>query len=164
LVEIPMKWLRFIAVSCVVLGLIGCGGSSTSPSGTVSQQTAGKDSTPQAKEPSNQEKILGAWEPSGEKAPSGLTLEFLPDGKIRRTINENITEASYTVEGDKVTITARGPGGKEEKDTGTITKLTDTELVVKDDKDRQQTFKRKTGGAAAPTTATPRPGGGKSEK
>ncbi len=116
-----MRWFYSVIMPCFILGLAGCGGS-------------------------NKDKIIGVWEvaKSGSGAPAGATIEFTKDGKMKMTVSMNGKEMSmegtYSVEGDKLTATA-GPKG--EKDTATIKKLTDSELVIEDSKGKTDELKKK---------------------
>jgi uncharacterized protein (TIGR03066 family) len=97
----------------------------------------------------NRQKILGVWEvtKSDDGTPAGTTIEFTKDGKMTvkaKVGDETLTlEGIYKLERDKVTLTYREPGGQEMTDTATITKLTDKELILKDDKGKIDEFKRK---------------------
>jgi uncharacterized protein (TIGR03066 family) len=90
--------------------------------------------------------IVGTWKPTKGKLPVGTTFEFTKDGTMR--INLNLcgktvsAERSYRVDGNRITTTDKGPGGKEETKTATIKKLTATELVVEDAKGKTTEFKR----------------------
>jgi uncharacterized protein (TIGR03066 family) len=110
---------------------------------------SGAAPAPPRKEAANQEKILGTWQltKSESGGPLGATLEFTKDGKIKlsatldgKAIN---LEGTYAVDGDKLTVTWKVTGDKDLKDTETITKLTETELVTKDDKGKIEEFKKK---------------------
>jgi uncharacterized protein (TIGR03066 family) len=135
--------LRMTLAGCLVAVLAGCYSSTTKP-------PAGTPTTPKT-EPvaaSNKEKIVGVWEVTkAAEAPPGATIEFTKDGKLIQTAKvegkEMKMEGTYSVEGDKITSTTKGPGGKEAKETATITKLTDTELVTKDEKGKTDEFKKK---------------------
>ena len=134
--EHRMNLPRRSLVICFVVGLVACGAS--------------------AREPSNKEKILGNWEiEKGETVPPGTTFEFTKDGKLKMRFDVNgkkqALDADYTVDGEKLTIALldsngkplKGRDGKEAKETVTITKLTDAELVVKDQKGKIDAFKKK---------------------
>jgi uncharacterized protein (TIGR03066 family) len=140
-----MILLRLTVVAGLAVGLAGCSGSSTG--NTKNTQASTKAPEP-AKEASNKDKIVGTWEVTKSKdAPPGSTLEFTKDGKMKMTATvegKPVTmEATYTVDGDKITNVMKTPDGKEAKETATITKLTDTELVTKDEKGKIDEFKRK---------------------
>ena len=137
-----MRVLRWTVVGCIVIGLAGCGPTSTtkpSPSTTKPEPK---------KEASNQEKILGTWEVTKSKgADPGSTIEFTKDGKMKVTFKkdgkEQKMEATYSVDGNNITSTFKPPEGKEIKDTATIEKLTDTELAIKDKKGDTDEYKKK---------------------
>ena len=54
-------------------------------------------------------------------------------------------EGAYKLDGDKLTVTLRTPEEKDKEltDTVTITKLTDKELITKDQKGKVDEFKKK---------------------
>lgn len=119
-----MKLLRFALVGCLVLGLAGCSSS-------------------------NKDKIVGTWEitkAEGEM-PVGATVEFTKDGKMKVTAEaagmKISLDGTYSVDGDKLAVTMKGPDGKEKKETDTITKLTDKEMELKDPQGKTATFKKK---------------------
>jgi uncharacterized protein (TIGR03066 family) len=136
-----MRVLRWTVVGCLVIGLAGCGPTSTTkPSPSTTK--------PEPKEASNQEKILGTWEVTQSKgAPPGATVEFTKDGKMKVNYKqdgkEQSMEAMYSVDGNKITSKIKLPGGKEEEDTATIEKLTDTEMAIKDKKGDLDEYKKK---------------------
>lgn len=80
-------------------------------------------------------KLVGKWESKDPKAPK-LVVELAKDGKITITGKEGDKEftatGTYKLEGNKISVAVKF-GDKEEKMTRTISKLTDTELVSKDD-------------------------------
>jgi uncharacterized protein (TIGR03066 family) len=149
-----MKWMHAAVLGFLVVGLVGCGDTKSTKdthkdSKTVHTDTGGTSGGDGAgKPPSNKDKILGAWEVAkSEQVPKGSSLEFLKDGKVTMIVKEGKTETkmggTYTVEGDKVTIITKGRDGKEHKDPATIVKLTDTELVTRDDKGKTDEYKKK---------------------
>jgi uncharacterized protein (TIGR03066 family) len=73
-------------------------------------------------------KLLGKWENKDQK----LTVEFLKDGKVSVAGGEFKAEGTYKVDGNKLMLTVKF-GDAETKMTRTVSKLTDTELVSKDD-------------------------------
>jgi uncharacterized protein (TIGR03066 family) len=99
--------------------------------------------------PRYKEKILGTWEVTkSEDSPAGTLVEFAKGGKLKVTVKvpgggTETAEAAYAIDGDKITVTLKGPDGKEMKETAVITKLTDTEMATKDDKGKIDEFKRK---------------------
>jgi uncharacterized protein (TIGR03066 family) len=99
-----------------------------------------KDETIDAK------KLVGKWEPKEKPKGVSVVVEFTKDGKM--TLNSTaddgtklVDESTYKVEGNKLIMTMKVKD-KEETRTTTITKLTDTELVGKDEKGREQTLVR----------------------
>ncbi|MBA4190037.1 MAG: TIGR03066 family protein [Planctomycetaceae bacterium] len=88
-------------------------------------------------------KLIGKWAPVDDKAP--VTIEFTDKGKLTLSIDiggksEKI-EGTYKLEGDKLEM-VMSFGGKEQKETVTISKLTDEEMVGKDSKGKEEKFKR----------------------
>jgi uncharacterized protein (TIGR03066 family) len=85
-------------------------------------------------------KLVGTWTfvktDSKDAPPPGVTLkiEFTKDGKHYQSssFKDKSFKASgtYSVEGDQLTTILKGPGGKETKETVTITELTDKKLVT----------------------------------
>ncbi|MBN9122563.1 MAG: TIGR03066 family protein [Planctomycetes bacterium] len=90
-------------------------------------------------------KLVGKWEPKEKKEGASFVIEFTKDGKVTISVNAKEKEAkfegTYKVDGNKVT-TAIKFGEKEQKETHTIIKLTDTELVSKDEKGKEETLLR----------------------
>lgn len=88
-------------------------------------------------------KLIGKWQPADEKAP--VTVEFADKGKLTLSIDiggktEKI-EGTYKLDGDKLEM-VMSFGGKEQKETVTVTKLTDDEMVGKDSKGKEEKFKK----------------------
>jgi uncharacterized protein (TIGR03066 family) len=146
-----MRWFHCLLVSCLALVLPACGSTSaTAPSGTATGTTP--TSAPPAssadkgevskKEPTNAEKIIGSWElvKSAAGTPPGVLVELTKDGKVKiSTKSGKVFEATYTVDGNKFTVS--GKSGK--KDTSTIKKLRDTELVTETADGKVEEYKRK---------------------
>jgi uncharacterized protein (TIGR03066 family) len=93
--------------------------------------------------------IVGKWEITKTDFGKGLTgsvVEFRQDGTMKSTVKTDGKQeelfASYKVEGDKLHITRtlptpKGPKPTEEETcTTTIKKLTETELIIDEGKDR----------------------------
>jgi uncharacterized protein (TIGR03066 family) len=81
-------------------------------------------------------KLVGKWSPKEQKKGESVVVEFGKDGKLTMTYTgdgkESKREGMYKLDGDKLSVTFK----KDDKDvahTLTVTKLTDTELVTKDD-------------------------------
>jgi uncharacterized protein (TIGR03066 family) len=91
-------------------------------------------------------KLLGKWELAkpDPKAPK-MVLEIMDKGKFTMTVElngkSNKVDGTYKVDGNKIEI-EMNIGGNVMKDTLTITKLTDTEMVSKDSKGMVETLKR----------------------
>ena len=77
-------------------------------------------------------KLLGKWEHKEKK----FFIEFLKDGKVTasgdKAGKEFTSEGTYKLDGNKLMLSMK-IGDDEKKMTRTISKLTDTELVSKDD-------------------------------
>jgi uncharacterized protein (TIGR03066 family) len=118
-----MDLFRFVLWSSLVIELAA--------SHPVAAGKAAAAPAPKAK--INKEKIFGTWLltklPNGDP-PAGYTAEFTKDGKVKTTGDG---EATYEVDGDKLTIHFTSKDGKPRKKTGTIVKLTDRELQIKDE-------------------------------
>jgi len=97
----------------------------------------------------NKEKLVGTWEVvKAEQGalPVGSVVDFGKDGKAKVTHKhdgkESTAEGTYAVEGDKLTVTLKH-GEKESRHVITIKKLTDTEFISANEKDKTAEFKRK---------------------
>ena len=91
-------------------------------------------------------KLVGKWEPKEKPKGVSVVVEFTKDGKM--TINSTsddgtklVDESAYKVDGNKLIMTLKVKD-KEETRTTTITRLTDTELVGKDEKGQERTLVR----------------------
>ena len=87
-------------------------------------------------------KLMGKWEPKD----GPVTVEFADKGKLILTVDlggksEKI-EGTYKVDGDKIEVVLAF-GGKDMKETLTVKKLTDEELVTTDSKGKEEAFKKK---------------------
>jgi uncharacterized protein (TIGR03066 family) len=127
-----MKLLATVIACCVVLALAGPSRADT------------KDAPK-----TNKEKIVGVWELSkseDKNAPVGATVEFTKDGKMIvkfKMEDKAVTiEGTYTIEKDSITSVLKHDD-QEMKETVTIKKLTDKELVVVDGKGKTDEFKKK---------------------
>jgi uncharacterized protein (TIGR03066 family) len=79
-----------------------------------------------------------------EEIPRGATYEFTREGKVKIRMGAVNVEGTYAVDGDKLTITRKAAAaGKDETEAMTITRLTASELVTKDDKGKTDEFKKK---------------------
>jgi uncharacterized protein (TIGR03066 family) len=130
-----MKIMRLATLACLTAGLVIC---SPSSGGT----------TPAPKTKTNKDKLIGTWVVTkSAEAPPEATVEFTKDGKLILSAKvdgkDMKMEGTYTVDGDKITSVTKVSGGKELKETVTIIKLTNTELVTKDEKGKTDEFKRK---------------------
>ena len=93
-------------------------------------------------------KIVGKWEitKSEGEEPVGTVVEFAKDGKFSITVKADGKDVkfdgTYKIEKDKL-ITEATVGGKAEKDTDTIKKLTDDEMQLENRDKKLVTLKRK---------------------
>jgi uncharacterized protein (TIGR03066 family) len=91
-------------------------------------------------------KLIGKWEPAkADKDAPAFVLEFADKGKFSVSFTVDgkpmKVEGTYKVDGNKVEVTMTF-NGKEVKETHTVTKLTDDEMVSKDSKGKEETLKR----------------------
>ncbi len=108
-------------------------------------------------------KLIGKWEPVPEKVdkkkdkkeedktPAGpplppTVIEFTKDGKLFVTVGEAgrdyRLDGTYQLAADKLIVSFKLPD-KEVKETLTVKKLTDAELVTEDSKNQIETLRRK---------------------
>jgi uncharacterized protein (TIGR03066 family) len=92
------------------------------------------------------DKLTAVWQVTkSADLPPGASIEFAKDSKLKITIPTDdkpiMFEGTWSVDGKdlKVAVTV---DGKEEKQTLKIVELTDTKLVTKDEKDKQDEFKK----------------------
>ena len=89
-------------------------------------------------------KLIGKWETTDKKAL--MLIEFTADGKIYLTSGPPGTElkvdGTYKLDKDKLAVQLKFPG-EEVKETLTVKKLTDDELITEDSKQKAETLKRK---------------------
>ena len=96
----------------------------------------------------DEKKLIGKWEPVPDKDKkeklSGLVIEFMAGGKVTMAVAgaESRAQGTYELKADKLAVTLK-VGDREEKDTLTVKKLTDDELVTEDSKGKAETLKRK---------------------
>lgn len=163
-----MNWLRMTLVGCVVVGLVGCGSPTTGKKESTKTEKSSSDKGGEARSTEvstsgvagdnkagtgasvadYKDKIVGTWElVKAEDFPPGSLIDFKKDGKVKITVKqgdkETIMDGTYTVEGDKFTVEIAPPGGKLSKNIETITKLTDTEMTMKDSKGKTEEYKKK---------------------
>jgi uncharacterized protein (TIGR03066 family) len=87
-------------------------------------------------------KLVGKWEPK-EKGVQPLRVEFTKDGKVTfdpLAKGGLVLEGTYKLDGDKLTITMTFD--PKQVLTNTLTKLTDTELSIADEKGKEKTLLR----------------------
>jgi uncharacterized protein (TIGR03066 family) len=117
-------------LSCLVLGLIGCSGSTPSP---------GKGDDARGK-------IIGKWWPVEEP---DVEMEFGGAGNFKMT-SDNFPDAkvgTYAIDGDKLTIRIQAFENAERTKTGTIKKVTETDLVFEDQKGKVEEFRKEVSGS-----------------
>ena len=88
-------------------------------------------------------KLMGKWEPKDQ----GVIIEFADKGKLIISIDgggksEKIEGTYKAIEGNKLEVVIAF-GGKEQKETLTVKKLTDDELITADGKGKEETLKKK---------------------
>ncbi len=109
-------------------------------------------------------KLVGKWEPAPEKIdkknkkdknedktppappPIPTIIEFSADGKLSMTVGEPgkdyRVDGTYKLDSDKLSVSLK-VADKEIKETLTIKKLTDDELVTEDSKNKIEALRRK---------------------
>jgi uncharacterized protein (TIGR03066 family) len=126
-----MKRMMFGLLVCFTVALAGCSSSSTSGGSGNPSGGGGGD------------KLVGKWEMTKDipelKMNIQMNLEFTSDNKFTMAMAMGGKEAqsqqgSYKHDGDKVTMTIK-KGGKDDDAVMLIKKLTDTELVLVDQKE-----------------------------
>jgi uncharacterized protein (TIGR03066 family) len=143
-----MRHLGFIATGFLVLCLAACSGKKDDKKDKDGAKDDGK------KPATNEEKLVGTWEMTKAKQlqpGTKVTIEFTKDGKMLITAKVKSkdkeetfpSEGTYKVEGDTVKSTAKGPDGKENKETMKIKTITDTKLIVEDEKGEIEEFTKK---------------------
>jgi uncharacterized protein (TIGR03066 family) len=89
-------------------------------------------------------KLVGKWTPK-EKRDNPFVVEFTKDGKAKFTGTvdgkEMKSEGTYKADGNKVRLTM-SLGEKVETTVRTVTKLTDDELISRDEKGETDTLVR----------------------
>src|SRR5262249_13160755 len=130
-----MNVLRLAFLGCLVAGLVGCGTTTSAPSGTPSipKGYTPTSTPPKAVAASNNDKIVGKWEVTkAEEGPTGAISEYNKGGKLTITMkgpdNKEVSVPGPDEVGGDKPPTAMKVGDKEQKQTLTITKLTDTEM------------------------------------
>jgi uncharacterized protein (TIGR03066 family) len=91
------------------------------------------------------DRLVGVWEAVKSDLPGGTTLAFNPDGRLEVRIKTdkgtNRVEATYAVEGDRLTVQIGGSRNAEGREVVRIVKLTDKELTLKSDNGKVEEFK-----------------------
>jgi uncharacterized protein (TIGR03066 family) len=91
-------------------------------------------------------KLIGKWEPTNfDKNGPAMVLEIADKGAFALHVTSSgktvKVDGTYTVTGNKIDVEMTF-NGKKMKDTLTVVKLTDTELVTKGTSDKEETMKR----------------------
>lgn len=98
-----------------------------------------------AQEKIDAKKLVGKWQPADAKGGVDVTIEFTDKGKVILALDiggkTDKIEGTYKVDGDKLEMVI-SLNGKEQKETVTLTKLTDEEMIGKDSKGKEEKFKR----------------------
>jgi uncharacterized protein (TIGR03066 family) len=94
----------------------------------------------------NATKIAGKWEivKSGSDLAKGSTVEFTKDGQLTATIKggeDTKIEGTYKVDKDKLLVKLKA-GDQTHEETVTISKLSDTELILKDKDNKVDELKK----------------------
>jgi uncharacterized protein (TIGR03066 family) len=91
------------------------------------------------------DKLVGVWQAAGPRTPADVTVEFTGDGKVTLRADGKMPngERTYALEGDKLKLTTKSPDGQEHTATATIKRLTDEELVLREESGIEETFKRR---------------------
>jgi uncharacterized protein (TIGR03066 family) len=149
------KGLRMRILGCTllmsaVLVLVGCGSGnkSSTVAGSLKGTAIGSKGYEATHKASYANLIVGVWEITKSKdAPPGAKMEYTKDGKLIVTVpvkgKDQTMKADYKVEGDKITVTIPGPGGKNATESATILTLNDTTLITRDKKGEVEESKRK---------------------
>jgi uncharacterized protein (TIGR03066 family) len=94
--------------------------------------------------------LVGKWEQAPDKdkkeKPPAMVIEFTADGKLSMIVGDTGKEfrvdGKYTLEVDKLAVVLK-LADKEIKETLTVKKLTSTELVTEDSKNKTETLRKK---------------------
>lgn len=141
---------RVMLVGGLLLGLalgFGCSGVTTK---TETSEEKAKEKTA-----SNQDKLVGSWElvksERGAVVAGNVTLTFARDGQFTFEVKNKGTtqEGTYAVEGDKLKTTTP-KDDVDDKKVKVIKKLTDTVLVLADEKGKKDEYKKVGSAAASP--------------
>ena len=103
-------------------------------------------STAKADDKIDAKMLIGKWTPKDIPPVAKIEVELTADGKVIMSVEfagkKDKAEGTYKIDGNKLTVTIAGPGGKEEKDEMTVLTLNDSELVTKDSKGKTETMKK----------------------
>jgi uncharacterized protein (TIGR03066 family) len=91
-------------------------------------------------------KLIGKWEPKQKSDGPTLVTEFTKDGKVIYILTEGKKqlekiERTYKIDGNKIIMTVKD-GERERNWTAIVSKLTDSELVVAEEKGKEVTLVR----------------------
>jgi uncharacterized protein (TIGR03066 family) len=88
-------------------------------------------------------KLVGKWEPADAKEK--VVVEFTDKGKVILSVDFNgksaMIEGTYKLDGNKLEM-VMSFAGKDQKETLTVSKLTDDEMVGTDSKGKTETLKK----------------------
>ena len=89
-------------------------------------------------------KLVGKWEQAEnkEKKQAHVVSEFAADGKFATTLGDVKYTGTYKLDGDKLTLTSKFGGDKEEVLKVTVKKLTDEALETENAEGDKRFFKR----------------------
>ncbi|HVL14740.1 MAG TPA: TIGR03066 family protein [Gemmata sp.] len=89
-------------------------------------------------------KLIGKWEPA-DLAGALMVVEFADKGKVTVSVEKGgkgtKAEGTWKLDGDKLEMALK-IDGKDQKETITVTKLTDDEFVGKDSKGKEEKLKK----------------------
>ena len=98
-------------------------------------------------------KLVGVWVPVHTKLPAGtsINIEFRKDGKmkvfgkakVKGKDQEFKHEGTYKIVEGGFALTARGAKGETQTQTITVTRLTDQEMITRNEKGAEGVYKRK---------------------
>jgi uncharacterized protein (TIGR03066 family) len=128
-----MSALRLLVAGVLILGVV------------AAAWAADKDEKKAAKVKVTREKLAGTWVGKPPRGKGTITVAFTRDGRTSLVHKAKTPEGdkegrkagTYKIDGDKIKVTI-----EEETVTLTVTKLTDTELVLKTPKGDTITYKK----------------------
>ena len=92
--------------------------------------------------------LLGKWElvsGKGKGDDAGITLEYLAEGKVKGELRiagmTDKMDGTYKIDGNKIRLTTRDKG-RENTSVITVLSVSETEMVVSEDGQPRQTYRR----------------------